>query len=300
MWLLYLARNLEMKLTNLKSSKTILQLNNSNNPRKHIKLRQIFTEKYNQQQTSKMLAQDLNKTNFYLFDDNINNIYKANMRYLHQEINNNKLKENSIRDDDKQNIIATIPNFLTSLRIISIPFINYFVLINKHEYACLLFFVAGLTDFLDGYIARNWKNQKSYLGSIMDPLADKLLIGSLTIALTLNGLLPVQLAFIILGRDLALILFSLYVRYRTLEKPVTLYKYFNVKKYSSVQVEADQISKFNTLLQLGLITLTLPSVVFGYHDSALLTCLQYLTGFTTILSSISYLSKGGSFKLVKK
>jgi cardiolipin synthase (CMP-forming) len=208
-------------------------------------------------------------------------------------------KLNNEDNGDEQNVIFTIPNILTSLRILSIPFVNYLVFINKHEYACALFLLAGFTDFFDGYIARNWKNQKSYLGSILDPLADKLLIGSLTITLTLNDMLPIQLALVIIMRDLCLIMASLFVRYRTLEKPVTWSTFLNVKK-SRVQVEADYLSKMNTVLQLALITFTLPSVAFNYLDSEFLTLLQWITGTTTVMSSISYLYKGGSYKVIKK
>ena len=217
------------------------------------------------------------------------NSFNSSSKKIEQKSNNN----------DEQNVIFTIPNILTSLRIISIPFINYMVFINNHEYACALFFLAGLTDFLDGYIARNWKNQKSYLGSILDPLADKLLIGSLTLALTINGMLPVELAIIIIMRDICLILASLAIRYKILEKPVTFSKFLNVKR-SSIQIEADLISKLNTVFQLALITFTLPSVALGYVDSDFLKVLQWITGTTTVLSSISYLYKKGSYKLIKK
>jgi cardiolipin synthase len=193
----------------------------------------------------------------------------------------------------------TVPNLLTASRIASVPFINYFVLINKHEYACALFFASGVTDFLDGYIARNFKNQRSNIGSILDPLADKLLIGSLTLTLTLSSMMPLELAVIILGRDVALVLFSLYVRYTMIEKPVTLSKYINVKKYATVQVHPDTISKVNTALQIALITVTLPSVILGYQDSSWLLALQMLTGSTTVISSLSYLYKRGSYKVVK-
>ncbi len=80
-------------------------------------------------------------------------------------------------EEDQKKLIFTIPNVLTSLRILSIPFINYFIFIGMHEVACGLFVASALTDALDGYIARNVPNQMSHLGSILDPLADKLLIG---------------------------------------------------------------------------------------------------------------------------
>ncbi|CAF0923647.1 unnamed protein product [Brachionus calyciflorus] len=203
------------------------------------------------------------------------------------------------KQHDSENVILTIPNCLTMSRIASIPFINYFVFTNQHELACGLFFLAGFTDLLDGYIARNFKNQKSHLGSIIDPLADKLLIGTLTVTLTLNSMLPIPLAILILGRDLSLILYSLYVRYKLIDKPVTFSKYINIKE-SRIKVEADMISKINTFLQIILITATLPSNVFLYNDSIFLIALQYLTGLTTIASSISYMAKRGSYKVIDK
>jgi len=219
-------------------------------------------------------------------------------RYYVTNLNNRDEHQNQIRL--KENIIFTIPNALTSLRIVCTPFINYFLLINKHEYACALFVFAGITDFLDGYIARKWPNQKSILGSILDPLADKLLIGSLTVTLTLKEMLPIELAAIILLRDISLILFSLYVRYTILEKPVTLNKFLNVKRHSTVQVKPDQISKINTVFQIALIAFTVPSVMLDYNSSLFLVYMQYLTGFTTILSSLSYLYKRGSYQLINK
>lgn len=218
------------------------------------------------------------------------------------------------------NRILTVPNVLTLSRIASIPFINYFIFVNQHELACGLFVAAAITDFLDGkstreilqvwkkihlsrilgLIARRFPSQSSQLGSILDPLADKLLIGTLAVTLTLNHMLPLELLVLILGRDIALILASLYVRYTLVDKPITWAKYVNVSKYAPVQVQADRISKFNTFLQLTLISVTLPSTLLAYQDSAFLIALQYLTGFTTILSAISYLLKRGSYKLIKK
>ena len=79
--------------------------------------------------------------------------------------------------ENQKKLILTVPNLLTSLRIASIPFINYYFLNDRHDIACGLFIMASFTDFLDGFIARNFPNQLSHLGSILDPLADKLLIG---------------------------------------------------------------------------------------------------------------------------
>lgn len=209
---------------------------------------------------------------------------------------NLKLNTNEFKNENR---ILTIPNVLTLSRICMTPFINYYLLTNDHKTATILFAVAGFTDFLDGYIARNYANQKSYLGSIIDPLADKLLICSLTITLTKCSLIPIELMFIILTRDLILILSSLIIRYKLIDKPKTLKKYLNISKYSTVKIEADQISKFNTLIQIILITATIPSGLFNYNQTSFMFALQCLTALTTISSSISYLLKRGSYRLVK-
>ncbi len=246
--------------------------------------------------TSKQIVNfDLNKKQYCK-----SQIIITNKRFLSIKINKLFSNKNNNQNISSNDLIFTIPNALTMARIVSIPFISYFVFMNQYDYACGLFVLAAVTDFLDGYIARNWPNQLSNLGSIIDPLADKMLVGTLTITLALTNMMPVNLAILIVGRDIILILSSLFIRYKTLDKPVTLEKFINIKKYSSVKVEADTISKINTFLQLSLISLTLPSVLFAYQDAEFLIYLQYLTGLTTILSSISYLYKGGSYKLIKK
>lgn len=113
----------------------------------------------------------------------------------------------------------------------------------------------------------------------------------------LTNMMPLPLFTVIIARDLGLILSSLYIRYQIIDAPKTFAKYINLKKYASVKVEADTLSKFNTAVQVALISVTLPSVLLGYSDSALLVYLQWFTGLTTTLSAGSYLYKRGSYKL---
>lgn len=237
----------------------------------------------------------------FLFNKNV----LVSLRYTLFSINKNLLKTSTNlnlsngKKSDPENVIITVPNALTISRIISVPFINYFMLTNQHELACSLFVLAGVSDFFDGYVARNFKNQKSHLGSVIDPLADKLLIGSLTITLMINSMIPLPLAILILGRDISLILLSIFIRFKLIEKPVTLKKFLNLKQFR-VKVEADMISKLNTFFQISLIAATLPSQVFLYDNSYYLTFLQFVTGLTTIMSSVSYAVKKGSYKVIDK
>lgn len=78
---------------------------------------------------------------------------------------------------------------------------------------------------MDGYIARNWPSQASNLGSFLDPMADKLLVGSLVISLTYTNLFPVWLCGMVLFRDVFLIAAGFVIRYISLPPPVT-YFYF--------------------------------------------------------------------------
>ncbi|KAE8600873.1 hypothetical protein XENTR_v10013432 [Xenopus tropicalis] len=115
----------------------------------------------------------------------------------------------------------TIPNLLSMTRIGLSPVLGYLVVGEDFNLALGLFVFAGITDLLDGYIARNWANQKSALGSALDPLADKILISVLYVCLTYANLIPVPLTIMIILRDIALIAAVFYVRYKTLPPPVS-------------------------------------------------------------------------------
>lgn len=88
------------------------------------------------------------------------------------------------------------------------------------QVALWIFGVAGLTDLADGWIARTWTSQASKLGSFLDPMADKLLVGTLFLSLTWVDLIPVSLTCLVILRDFALIGAASYIRYRSLPEPV--------------------------------------------------------------------------------
>lgn len=85
--------------------------------------------------------------------------------------------------------IYTIPNILTASRLIAAPFIGYCILHDHHAWALGLFAYAGITDLVDGWIARTW-NQGTVVGTVIDPMADKILMTVLTAALAMKGALP--------------------------------------------------------------------------------------------------------------
>lgn len=188
--------------------------------------------------------------------------------------------------DIKENIY-TIPNFLTCLRIALTPYLGYLVLTGGFDLGFKLFVLAGISDFLDGYIARNFKNQQTILGSALDPFADKMLISVLTITLTVANLLPVPLTFIIVGRDVLLLGAGFYLRYISLPPPRNLTRYFDVSN-ATMTLLPSTFSKLNTGLQLALITATLAAPVFSFVGHPWLQALWVLTGVTTLASGVQY------------
>ncbi|XP_049724776.1 cardiolipin synthase (CMP-forming) isoform X1 [Elephas maximus indicus] len=185
----------------------------------------------------------------------------------------------------------TIPNMLSMTRIGLAPVLGYLIIEEDFHIALGVFALAGLTDLLDGFIARNWANQKSALGSALDPLADKILISILYVSLTYADLIPVSLTYMIISRDVMLIAAVFYVRYRTLPTPRTLAKYFN-PCYATARLKPTFISKVNTAVQLILVAASLAAPVFNYVDSIYLQILWCFTAFTTAASAYSYYHYG--------
>ncbi|XP_058037120.1 DNA helicase MCM8 isoform X5 [Ahaetulla prasina] len=185
----------------------------------------------------------------------------------------------------------TIPNLLSLARIGLAPILGYLIIEEDFNVALGVFALAGITDLLDGFIARKWANQKSALGSALDPLADKILISILYISLTCANLIPVPLTSMIILRDITLIAAVFYVRYKTLPPPKTLSRYFN-PCYVTAQLKPTFISKVNTVVQLILVAASLAAPVFNYVDSMYLQTLWCITAFTTTASAYSYYHYG--------
>ncbi|KAM6433060.1 DNA helicase MCM8 isoform 2-T2 [Rhynochetos jubatus] len=185
----------------------------------------------------------------------------------------------------------TIPNILSMARMGLAPVLGYLIVEENFNVALGVFVLAGITDLLDGFIARNWANQKSALGSALDPLADKILISVLYVSLTCANLIPASLTSMIILRDVALIAAVFYVRYKTLSPPRTLSRYFN-PCYATAQLKPTFISKMNTAVQLILVAASLAAPVFNYVDSVYLQTLWCITAFTTVTSAYSYYHYG--------
>ncbi|ETS61709.1 hypothetical protein PaG_04212 [Moesziomyces aphidis] len=211
--------------------------------------------------------------------------------------------------------LLTLPNVLTMLRLALTPYIGYLVATHQFAPACVLLFVASITDVLDGWLARR-TGKYTVFGSIADPAADKALVTTMVVSLALSGMLPWPIATVILGRDVALVASAFVIRYRTLQPPKTLQRYFN-PRLPSASVTPTQISKYNTFLQLlllGILTMypllypnspPPPLVPTKQEDDSTkrlvdraVAALMWITAATTVWSGLGYIGGAGARKVL--
>ena len=108
-------------------------------------------------------------------------------------------------DHPRLNRLRTAPNLLTLTRICLAPFLVTAILENRYRLAFMLFLAAGLTDALDGAMARLLR-QRSVLGEYLDPVADKLLLSTLFVVLTCQDLIPLRVTILVFSRDLGILI----------------------------------------------------------------------------------------------
>ncbi|XP_064485767.1 probable cardiolipin synthase (CMP-forming) isoform X2 [Ornithodoros turicata] len=192
--------------------------------------------------------------------------------------------------------ILTVPNGLSFFRLCSTPVIGYLVVAGSFTPALVLFCVSGITDVLDGQIARAFPSQQSSLGTLLDPMADKTLVATLFVTLTVSGLIPVPLTALIILRDAIILGCASYIRYVSLPPP-TFHRYFDVS-LATVKFSPTTLSKMNTAIQLGLVAATLAAPVFNYVDHTALHWFWYLTGVTTVTSGMMYIFTKDSYKYI--
>lgn len=141
----------------------------------------------------------------------------------------------------------------------------------QFDWALLLFFIAGLSDGLDGYLAKR-NHWESRLGSILDPLADKLLLVSSFVVLGWLGYIPVWLVFVVLLRDFLIVLGG--VSYHV--------------KIGEYEMTPTVVSKINTFCQIVLVLAIVFSLGFYTLPDQMIQFLIYTVLATTLLSGADY------------
>jgi cardiolipin synthase len=167
-----------------------------------------------------------------------------------------------------------LPNSLTVLRILLIPFFIGLLIYGLYGWALVTLVVAGVTDVLDGVIAR-MANQRTRLGAYLDPLADKLLLTSAFLTLAILHLVPGWVAIIVLSRDLIIVV-------------GTLLLYITG---SSIEVVPTALGKGTTLAQLSYIVLALVLIYLQQDVQPLLPLLVIML-VLTVSSGLQYVYRG--------
>jgi len=177
----------------------------------------------------------------------------------------------------------TIPNLLSLLRMALVPPFIIYILDGEPKRALSIFVIAGVSDALDGFIARFF-NQQSRLGTYLDPIADKLLMTAAYVALSIPGLnhgapIPAWVTVLVIARDVLLVVCSLvfYLALGVKDFPVTV------------------LSKVTTVVQVSAVALVLlsaPPLVPRLETVAL--AVVYLVAALTLASGLDYIVRANS------
>ena len=165
-----------------------------------------------------------------------------------------------------------LPNFITLGRVVSVPVVFWLLLNGRAKSAFLLFVAAGISDAVDGYLAKRF-NWQTPLGAYLDPLADKLLIVSIYVALGARGDLPMWLVLAVVSRDVAItaaVLLSWLLEHPVVIKPLL-------------------VSKLNTAAQLVLASVVLADEGYALGLGEVRYTLAMVTGTLTLASLAVYL-----------
>ncbi|MDJ1157154.1 CDP-alcohol phosphatidyltransferase family protein [Chelatococcus sp. SYSU_G07232] len=167
----------------------------------------------------------------------------------------------------------TLPNLITIARLFLVPLIVAMIGAGRWQFAFVLFVVAGVSDAVDGFIARRF-NMKSELGAYIDALADKALLVSIYVSLSIVGVLPGWIAILVVSRDL-MILMAVIVSW-LMDKPV--------------EIKPLVVSKANTAAQISFAALVLGARAFGVDLGLVEDAVMAVVAVLTLISAGAYLA----------
>ena len=165
----------------------------------------------------------------------------------------------------------TVPNLISIFRLVLVPITIDAILSESFALAFWVFLVAGVSDGIDGFIARAF-DQKSELGSYLDPLADKLLLVSIFVTMAVIGELPIWLAILVLSRDV-LIVGGIMLSWGLGRR---------------LPIQPKLVSKANTTAQIAFAALVLASRAFGFEVGVLWTVGIVAVVALTLVSGTAY------------
>ncbi len=172
------------------------------------------------------------------------------------------------------NILGNIPNFITLARMLMTPLAVMMIISQRFPPAFLIFILAGVSDAVDGFIAKRF-DLRTELGAYLDPLADKALLISIYVSLAIYADLPAWVAITVVSRDV-MILMAVLVSW-LLDKPV--------------EIRPVWVSKLNTVAQITLAGFALGVRAFGLDQQLLQTSLEAMVAATTLASGGVYIAQ---------
>jgi cardiolipin synthase len=164
-----------------------------------------------------------------------------------------------------------VPNAICVLRVLLVAPIVATLLHREFGIALILIGAAGVSDGLDGFLAKRFE-WRTRLGGLLDPAADKLLVTSVFVSLTYLGLVPIPVTAIVVGRDLLIVGGAL--AYQLL--------------IGELRGEPTSISKLNTACQLGFVIFSITHAGFAWPPQISLTVLGAAVVFTSLVSGLNY------------
>lgn len=165
----------------------------------------------------------------------------------------------------------SIPNIITLVRILLVPVIVWAIASGQMEIAFAVFVVAGISDAVDGFLAKRF-NMASELGALLDPLADKALLVSIYVALGIWGAFPRWIVILVVSRDI-MIVGAVIVSW-LFDRPIPM--------------KPLMISKANTVAQVALAALVLAALGFGFDPSPYELILMICVAVLSLVSVAFY------------
>ena len=168
-------------------------------------------------------------------------------------------------------ILISLPNLISLARLFAVPLMVWLIVDGEMTAAFWVFVAAGISDAVDGFIAKRFDAITTF-GSYIDPLADKALLVSCFVALGIEGQIANWLVILVVFRDVVIIGGAILAV--PLGRPVIMRPLF--------------ISKLNTTTQIILVALVLAEIGVGVHEAKLIVLMQYIVAATTLASGIGY------------
>jgi cardiolipin synthase len=168
-------------------------------------------------------------------------------------------------------ILISLPNLISLARLFAVPLVVWLIVAGEMAAAFWVFVAAGISDAVDGFIAKRF-NAVTTFGSYIDPLADKALLMSCYVALGIGGQIANWVVILVVFRDVLIIGGAILAL--PLGRPVVMRPLF--------------ISKLNTTMQIILVALVLAEIGVGIRDASVIMVMQYVVALTTLASGITY------------